>query len=86
MATKYPKLEPVGQCPVCSINLYLIDGTVKPQVMPCGIGGEFRKPGPMTDGVKREVCDECPYETEQERLAIKYSYDWLKSDLHREAG
>jgi len=83
---KYEKLEAVSQCPICTINVYLIDGKVQPQVMPCGIGGESRKVGAKADGVKLEPSADCPYETEQQRLAIEYSYDHMIGDLHRDAG
>ena len=83
---KYEKLEPVGQCPVCTINVYDIGGKIQPQVMPCGIGGEYRQSGGLTDGVKREVAEPCPHETEAERLAIQYSYDRMIVDLHRKPG
>lgn len=73
---KYPKLEPAAKCVVCSINVYSLDGTIKPQVMPCGIGGPDRRTG-------KEACDDCPYETSEQRLQIEYSYDTMIKDLHR---
>lgn len=79
---KYEKLNPVGQCPVCTINLYEIDGKTQPQVMPCGIGGDARKPGTDNQHVKRELSDDCPHESEQQRMAIEYSYDRMIKDMH----
>lgn len=31
--------EPVGKCPICTINIYTIKGITAPVVSPCGIEG-----------------------------------------------
>ncbi len=82
MIKKIP--DPIGKCPVCTINLYgdivtskvetpkgvfvAITGT--PLKMPCGVGLE--RPPVGTKGLKAELIGTCPFETvaEQERLKI----------------
>lgn len=29
--------DPIGKCPICTINLYPLEGKMKPAVLPCGV-------------------------------------------------
>ena len=73
-------MEPVGKCPVCTINLYgtketKYEGKIvigKPDISPCGVG-LYRD----TPGLHRDVKEkrQCPWETKEQQKKLEIVAD-----------
>jgi len=63
---KYDFGEKKGECPICGINLYEINGEIKPGVMPCNVG-LFRQENRL-----KADRGKCPYEnTKQQEKSME---------------
>jgi hypothetical protein len=60
--------DPVGKCPFCTINLYMIDGIKQPAIFPCGVRREE-----IWKNEKNQKKDpfQCPWESVEDQKELE---------------